>query len=128
MHYVAIVEEQDGQFGLVFPDFPGCVAVETTLEAVLAEGRNALGFHCEDMGADELPEPSTVAQIVASGEWEIGQGDQFVLVPLIKPIGKTLRVNLSIDAGALAAIDSEAKARGLTRSAFMVAAALDQVA
>jgi len=40
------------------------------------------------------------------------------------PAGRQMRVNLSIDERALAAIDEKAEARKMTRSAFMVEAAM----
>ena len=40
MQVVALIDEEDGRFGVAFPDFPGCTTVATSLdEAVtLTEG------------------------------------------------------------------------------------------
>ena len=42
--------------------------------------------------------------------------------------GRAVRINLSLDAGTLAAIDEAANARGLTRSAFLASAAREKIA
>ena len=50
-----------------------------------------------------------------------------VLTPLIAPAitsGRTPRINLSIDTGQLALIDQAATRAGMSRSAFMVSAAV----
>ena len=50
-----------------------------------------------------------------------------MLPPLIAPAitsGRTTRINLSIDTGQLALIDQAATRAGMSRSAFMVSAAV----
>jgi len=49
------------------------------------------------------------------------------MVPLVLDKGRSVRANLSIDAGLIEAIDAEAKRRGLTRSSFLASAALDKL-
>jgi len=56
------------------------------------------------------------------------QGAVLASVPLIKDTGRAVRVNVSLDAGTLAAIDAAASARGLTRSAFLASAAREKIA
>jgi Ribbon-helix-helix protein, copG family len=50
------------------------------------------------------------------------------VIPLLHdPVGRVKKANVSLDAGTLAAIDNEARARGLTRSAFLASAALEKI-
>ncbi len=77
---------------------------------------------------DELPTPSSIQWARHKFAANIGPDDALVFVPLVKSIGKAVRINISVDAALLKAIDDEAQKRGLTRSAFLVAAALEQVA
>ncbi|MGF1549602.1 MAG: type II toxin-antitoxin system HicB family antitoxin [Sphingomonadaceae bacterium] len=60
--YLGGVCGSDGRYGIVFPDFPGCVSAGETLVDVVAMGREALQFHVEGMVEDGeiLPEPSAV--------------------------------------------------------------------
>jgi hypothetical protein len=47
----------------------------------------------------------------------------FVMLPLLVKTGRAAKANVSVDAGTVAAINSAAALRRMTRSAFMVAAA-----
>ncbi len=127
MHYIAIMDKEDGVFGIHFPDFPGCVTVGDTEDETLANARQALAFHVDGMREDgeAIPDATSLEEI----RQHPGVDDAYVVtaIPLVSVLGKNIRVNLSIDAGKLAAIDTEAKARGLTRSAFIVAAALEEI-
>jgi len=49
---------------------------------------------------------------------EIEPHEAAVRIPLVTDAGRTVRANVTFDAGLLDAIDTEAKRRGLTRSAF----------
>lgn len=49
----------------------------------------------------------------------LGEGASLACVPLVRETGRPAKANLSIDAGILSAIDSEASRRKLTRSAFI---------
>lgn len=128
MHYYAIIDQEDGLFGVVFPDFPGCVTSGETIEEALECAREALALHVEGMeqDGDVLPAPSEIANIRDNDEWYSPE-DIIAAVPLIRQVGKTVRIGLSIDKGILAAIDDEARRRGLTRSAYMVGASVDQI-
>ena len=61
-----------------------------------------------------------LAQVLASGD--IGPGDTAVLIPLVLDAGRTVRANLTFDAGLLEAIYNEASRRGLTRFGFLASA------
>jgi hypothetical protein len=50
-------------------------------------------------------------------------GAAILIVPLIRETGRPAKANLSIDQGLLTAIDEATAARGMTRSAFIAAAA-----
>ncbi|KAB2855251.1 MAG: DNA-binding protein, partial [Bauldia sp.] len=76
-------------------------------------------------GGFDLPRLSTLAEVLASGD--VGPKESTVLIPLLLDSGRTVRANLTFDAGLLAAIDSEAARRGLTRSAFLASAAREKI-
>ena len=48
-------------------------------------------------------------------------------IPLLRETGKLARANISLDAGLLADIDEAAARRGVTRSAFLAAAAREKI-
>lgn len=58
-----------GSYGILFPDFMGCISAGDTLEKVTAMGHEALEFHIEGMIEDDelIPEPRryTLAEVAA---------------------------------------------------------------
>lgn len=126
-HYVGIIDHSGANWGVRFPDIDGCVGVGASPDEAIAEATKALRevMAYKRGGGFELPEPRTLAEILASGE--IAKGETTVLVPLLLDSGRTVRANLTFDAGLLASIDDEANRRGLTRSAFLASAAREKI-
>jgi len=61
VYYPAIVDKDpDSDYGVVFPDFPGCVSAGSTLDAAVMGAHEALAGHVALMVADgdDLPEPT----------------------------------------------------------------------
>jgi predicted RNase H-like HicB family nuclease len=49
-HYVAVVEEEEGKaIGVWFPDLPGCVSADDTLDEAMANAAEALELWAEAM-------------------------------------------------------------------------------
>ena len=129
--FVALLDGEPGAFGVVVPDLPGCTSAGETVEGALTNAIEAVRLWIEDAEADgeAVPEPtaaemlrrdSTVAEAIAGGAI-------LAFVPLMRESGRATKVNLSLDAGMLDAIDAEAKRRGLTRSAFLASAAREAI-
>ena len=60
-HYRAFLEcDGKGGYGVVLPDFPGCVSAGPDAEAAVQQAAEALALHVEGMLEDEaeLPAPS----------------------------------------------------------------------
>jgi predicted RNase H-like HicB family nuclease len=126
-HYVGVLDGSGDVWGVRVTDIPGCVGGGATAEAAIADAAEALrdvAFHKLE-GGFALPRPSTLAEILASGE--IGEGESSVMIPLLLDSGRTVRANISLDAALLEAIDGAAKQRGLSRSAFLASAARDKI-
>jgi predicted RNase H-like HicB family nuclease len=127
MRYVAFVhKEPDSIYGVSFPDFPGCISAGETLDLALANASEALQGHVQMMEADgeTVPLPRSLDAIQADPTL-VEEREDAVLsaVHLIRDLGSTTRINLSLDLGLLKAIDEEAKSRKQTRSAFLASAA-----
>lgn len=128
--YLAIIDEADGMFGVVFPDAPGCTAMGETQEKAIDNSTEALAEWMSDQVADgrQLPPPRTYRQILKSGAYpELGNGGIVASIPLLRDTGKLARANISLDSGLLADIDEASARRGVTRSAFLAAAARDKI-
>jgi predicted RNase H-like HicB family nuclease len=115
--YPAIVERGAMGFGVVFPDFPGCVSAGETEQQVASNAREALGLHIRGMLEDgeKIPEPSSMADIQVDPEV---QEAYRVMVPVDLP-GKTLRLNITMDEGLVAQVDKAASKLGMSRSGLL---------
>ncbi|MEP7240275.1 MAG: type II toxin-antitoxin system HicB family antitoxin [Devosia sp.] len=128
--YLAIIDEANGKFGVIFPDAPGCTAMGGTQEEAIDNAIEALAEWAADEAADGRPirMPRTYPQVLKSGEFpQLRKGALVATLPLISESGKLARANVSMDAGLLASIDEAASARGLTRSSFLASAARDKL-
>jgi hypothetical protein len=77
-----------------------------------------------------IPAPRSVE--AARGDPDIAEalaeGAVLALATLVLDTGKPARANVSLDSGLLAAIDEAARENGVTRSAFLAAAAREKIA
>ncbi len=122
-HYAALIrKETSSDFGVEFPDFPGCVAAGNTLDEALAQAENALEFHVEGVVAEgqTIPAPSPLEQVLESAD---AHGAAVFLVALRPTKGRAVRVNITLDEFLLKEIDAEAAQQGMSRSAFLAEAA-----
>ena len=130
-HYLALVDEADGAFGAVIPDCPGCTAMGDSFDDALANAIEALREWMADRVVDgfERVEPRSLRDLRADPALaDVFSADTIVAsVPLLLDAGRVVRANISVDAGLLDAIDSAAKARGLTRSSFLASAAREKI-
>ena len=127
MRYIAFVhKDEDSCFGVSFPDFPGCISAGDTLDEAVANAAEALQGHVQMMEADgdEVPAARALETIMRDDDLAAErEGAVIVALPLVRDLGSTTRVNVSLDLGLLKAIDEEATARKQTRSAFLASAA-----
>ena len=121
----ALIHEENGAYGISFPDFPGCVSGGRSLDEALARGRETLLFHVAGMveDGDPLPVLRTLEQLKSDPAFiEDAEGAVIAVVPVELP-GKAVRVNVSLDEHLLDAIDRAARSAGQSRSAFLADAA-----
>ena len=128
-HAIAIVHEEEGRFGIAFPDFPGCISGGRSLDEAVVRGSEALAAHVAVMAefGDPLPRLRGRADILADPEAAEAAADAvLVAVPVDLP-GRAVRVNVSLDEHLLKRIDASARAAGQSRSAFLATAAEDKI-
>lgn len=128
-HYIAVIDHADDMFGAYFPDALGCTAQGATEDEVIGNAADALAEWVRDELADgrSRPEPRTYLQILKAGQDDLGKGGMIARIPLILNTGKLARANISLDEGLLANIDEAAQRIGVTRSAFLAAAATEKI-
>lgn len=123
--YLALVHKEEGTaYGLSFPDLPGCFAAADSEGDILRNAVEALELWFEDeVGAA----PRGLEAIAAEVSGDLAAGAFLIAVPLVQPSSRQKRVNISLDAGTLEAIDTAADGLGLTRSSFLTMAALNEI-
>jgi len=122
MDYIAYLHKKTtSDFGVSFPDFPGCVTAGRTLDEARRMAVEALTLHVRGMLEDgeEIPRPSTLDELADDRAMK---GAVAVLIPL-QAVEKTVRVNITARQSQLEQIDRLAKEAGLTRSAYIVQSA-----
>ena len=120
-NYIATVhKEAKTDFGVSFPDFPGCVTAGQTVDEAKNLAQEALSLHIQGMieDGDQLPTPSKLEDIMADADYAAAVAYLVVSVPDAKP--RTVRVNITVPETALKQIDAAAKKRGMSRSSFLV--------
>lgn len=121
--YIALIHKDAGSdFGVSFPDLPGCITAGATLEEARAMAAEALALHLEGLAEDgeAIPEPATIEAIMAERE---NRDAVAILVDPPKATGRSIRINITLPADVLEAIDRYAEEQGLTRSGFLARAA-----
>jgi len=128
MDYIAYLhKDRDSDFGVSFPDFPGCISAGKTLEEARRMAAEALAMHIAGIieDGDVVPEPSNLDDLKNDPDMN---GAVAVLISVEPPAEKTVRINITARESQLEAIDHLANKAGLTRSAFMVQSSLNRFA
>jgi predicted RNase H-like HicB family nuclease len=123
VEYIAYLHKDKGSdYGVSFPDFPGCVTAGSTLEEARRMAAEALAFHIRGMREDgeEIPEPSTLDELRTDPALK---GAVAFLVE-VNPPERTIRINITARESQIAEIDRRARGVGLTRSSYVVQKAL----
>jgi predicted RNase H-like HicB family nuclease len=127
MDYIAYLhKDSKSDFGVSFPDFPGCVTAGKSLDEASRKAPEALAFHIAGMIEDgeEIPKPSKIDDLVDDPD---RQNAVAFLVAADFSKSKTVRVNVTARENQIELIDRLARQAGMTRSAYMVQSATSGV-
>jgi predicted RNase H-like HicB family nuclease len=127
-NYIAVVhKEPNSDFGVSFPDFPGCITAGSTIDEVKDMAHDALTLHIKGMLEDgeKIPDPSKLEHIMADQEYSDAVAILVVTVSDAKP--RSVRVNITVPKDILHQIDAIARKRGMSRSSFLVHAAQNAI-
>ena len=119
--YIALLrKDPDSDYGVDFPDFPGCITAGSTLDEAHKRAPEALQFHIEGMieDGDPIPEASSLETIMSHPD----HSDAVAFLVTV-PDQKAKRINITLPEIELKAIDAYAKRHNLSRSAFLLQAA-----
>lgn len=126
--YIALLrKDPDRDFGVDFPDFPGCITAGSTLEETRAMAQEAIEAHIECMRElrQMIPEPSSLDCIMADPE--NAEAIPFP-VSVRDPENAGIDVTISLAESDLKKIDAFARKQGRSRSALLTEAARRMIA
>lgn len=126
--YIALIrKDAASDFGVSFPDLPGCVTAGATLDEARTMAEEALALHLDGLAADgeAAPDPSTLDEIMAEPTHRDGVA---ILVDRPATSARSVRVNITLPEDVLEQIDRHAAAEGLSRSCFLARAARRELA
>jgi predicted RNase H-like HicB family nuclease len=126
MDYIAFLhKDRKSDYGVSFPDFPGCITAGKTLEEAHQNAVDALTLHMEGMWEDgeSIPRPSPLESL----EKQSGRSGALLLLVNIPVDEKTVRVNITARKSQIDTIDRLAESAGLTRSAYIVRSAMKEI-
>ncbi|MBF0368838.1 MAG: type II toxin-antitoxin system HicB family antitoxin [Magnetococcales bacterium] len=120
-HFPAIIEQGSSGFGIIFPDFPGCVSFGASIQEAAANAEEALSGHLSLMVRDReaIPEPTPLDQIPTDPE--VREAAR-ILVRADLP-KRSVRLNITLEEALLSRVDGLAKGLGMSRSGFLAEAA-----
>jgi len=117
--YIALIhKEAESDYGVSFPDFPGCVTAGKTLDEARQLAAEALAFHIEGMIEDgqQIPTPRSLAEIMAARQ---NRDAVAFLVTMPDVADRAVRINVTLPMSLLKRIDE----RTTNRSGFLAGAA-----
>lgn len=121
--YIALFEETDGNIGVIFPDFVGCVSCGKNKKEALKNGREALELHLEGMAedGDDIPLQSDLDKV---NEWldECEGSCHLNWVEVTLPASKAVRINITLQENLLKAVDKKLAGKKHWRSRFIAQA------
>jgi len=126
-HFIALVhKERDSAYGVTFPDLPDVFSAADREVDLTANAVEAIRLWAEDQ---PVPKPSSHEDIIRREDIreELASGAFLMRVPFIEDSTRSVRANVTFDKGMLEAIDTAARERGLTRSAFLASCARKEI-
>jgi predicted RNase H-like HicB family nuclease len=123
--FIGIVhKDRKSDYGVCFPDFPGCITGGRTLDEAMAMSREAVAAHIELMQDYNDPLPTKPLSLDQAKRHEFAKAaSMFIAVEAPLP-SQPIRVNVMLDKNLVKRIDEIAP----NRSAFLAKAAMDALA
>lgn len=93
----ALINEEDGGFGISFPDFPGATSTGRCEQEVIRKGSEMLTFHVSGMmeDGDAIPVLRSLAEIKKDREFRSASKDSVLALISFDMPGKSVRLNCS---------------------------------
>ncbi|QEI09448.1 type II toxin-antitoxin system HicB family antitoxin [Pigmentiphaga aceris] len=126
LYPIYVHKEAESAYGVIFPDFPGCFSAADEAHDIARMAQEAVEAHFNDDDAP-IPLPSAPDAWMNDPDYQGGFW-MMVDIDLSKVKAKAVRLNISLPENLVQRIDAAAKARHLSRSAFLALAATREMA
>ena len=83
--YLGLVhKDPDSEYGISFPDVPGCISAGATMEELMGTGREALIFHLDmlERDSDPIPRARSYEELRTDATFLEDASDAVILVPI----------------------------------------------
>lgn len=120
--YIGLIrKDPESDFGVDFPDFPGCVSAGSTLDEARAMANEALAGHiaCMREDGEALPSPSSLDAVMADPD----NREAVAFLVEAPEVDRVVRVNVTLEESLLQAIAG----RTSNRSRFLAEAAREKL-
>lgn len=120
--YIALIhKDRESDYGVSFPDFPGCVTAGGDLDEARGMAEEALAFHVDGMieDGDPIPVPTPLETVMSKAENRDGVA---IMVDLTPQPNEPVHLSITLPGKAIREIDALLATGGSTRSAFIAAA------
>jgi predicted RNase H-like HicB family nuclease len=126
---IVIHKDEDSDYGVTFPDIPGCFSAGTSIDEAISMAREAAECHIEGLLLDSetIPVATTVENHKNCSEYKDGIW-ALVDIDLSKLSLKAKRVNITIPERLLNVVDRFARNHGKTRSGLLAQAVTEYMA
>ncbi len=130
MQVVALIQEQNGNYSVSFPDFPGCTTAVNDSVAVIVKAAEALSRHIARMIADgrKLPQVRSLSRLADDPVFLANSAGLMIALVPYTPAPREVRLEITFDETLLARVDRAAEAAGETCSGYLADAARQRLA
>ena len=126
---IVIHKDENSDFGVTFPDLPGCFSVGASIEEAIASSHEAAECHIEGMLLDSEPIPvaSAIENYKDNPDYNDGLW-ALVDIDISKLSQKAKRINITLPERLLSTVDHYARNHGETRSGLLAQAVTEYMA
>lgn len=126
---IVIHKDGDSDYGVTFPDLPGCFSAGTTIEEAMNMAQEAAECHIEGLLIDSepIPAPSDIERYREDPQYQNGIW-ALIEVDISKLSLKSKRINITMPERLLRTVDQYAKKYGSSRSGLLSQAITEYMA
>ena len=126
---IVIHKDDDSDYGVTFPDLPGCFSAGATIEEAITNSQEAAECHIEGilLDSESIPVATSIEKHKDNPDFKDGVW-ALVEVDISKLSLKSKRINITMPERLLNSVDYYARKHGETRSGLLAQAVTEYMA